>query len=85
MGQEIPSFLPFITATFQPGMSDEHEIHTSLANRADEAFCAAMRKAIEAGLESAPMRVVTTPGTKNPRYIATEHCPLIPSPGAMDF
>jgi hypothetical protein len=67
------------------GMSDEHEIHTSLANRADEAFCAAMRNAIEAGLERAPMRVVTTPGTKNPKYIATEHCPLIPSPGAMDF
>jgi hypothetical protein len=67
------------------GMSDEHEIHTRLANRADEAFCARLRAAIEAGLESAPMRVVTKPGTKNPRYIATEHCPLMPSPGAMDF
>ena len=66
-------------------MSDEHETHTSLADRMDDAFCAAMRKAIEAGLERAPMRVVTTPGTKNPRYIATEHCTLIPSSGAMDF
>ena len=65
------------------GMSDEHEIHTRLTNRMDDAFCAAMR--IEAGLENAPIGVVTTPGTKNPRYIATEQCPLNPSPGAMDF
>jgi len=25
-----------------------------------------MRKAIEAGLESAPIGIITTPGTKNP-------------------
>jgi hypothetical protein len=38
----------------------------------DDAFCARMRAAIAAGLESAPIGVVTTPGTKNPRYIATK-------------
>jgi len=38
----------------------------------DAAFCARMRKAIEAGLESAPIGVVTTPGTKNPKYVSDE-------------
>jgi hypothetical protein len=38
----------------------------------DDAFCNRMRKAIEAGLESAPIGVVTTPGTKNPKYVADE-------------
>ena len=38
----------------------------------DEAFCARMRKAIEAGLESAPIGVVTTPGTKHPKYVSDE-------------
>ena len=50
----------------------------------DEAFCARMRAAIAAGLENAPIGIVTTPGTKKPRYIP-EHCPLVPSPGPMDF
>jgi hypothetical protein len=36
----------------------------------DEAFCARMRKAIAAGLESAPIGVVTTPGTKNPTFVS---------------
>jgi hypothetical protein len=53
-------------------MSDEDEIQTRLTNRADEAFCAAMRAAIEAGLESAPMRVVTTPGTQHPKCVPAE-------------
>jgi hypothetical protein len=38
----------------------------------DEAFCARMHKAIEAGLENAPIGVVTTPGTRNPIYVPTE-------------
>jgi hypothetical protein len=38
----------------------------------DEAFCARMRMAIAAGLESAPIGVVTTPGTKNPKYVPAE-------------
>lgn len=38
----------------------------------DRAFCARMRVAIAAGLENAPIGVVTTPGTKSPKYVATE-------------
>ena len=33
-------------------------------------FCARMHAAIAAGLESAPTGVITTPGTKNPKYVA---------------
>src|SRR5215469_4590783 len=66
-------------------MSDDSEVQ-SLTNRMDDAFCARKRAAIDAGLESAPIGVVTTPGTKNPRYLPTGHCPLlVPSPGRMDF
>jgi hypothetical protein len=36
----------------------------------DEAFCARMHAAIAAGLERPPTGVVTTPGTKNPRYVS---------------
>jgi hypothetical protein len=39
----------------------------------DVAFCARMRAAIEAGLENAPIGVITTPGTKNPKYVPTKH------------
>jgi hypothetical protein len=66
-------------------MRDKHDTELRLTDRMDDAFCARMRAAIKAGLESAPMRVVTAPGTKKPRYIATKHCPLVPSPGAMEF
>jgi hypothetical protein len=45
----------------------------------DEAFCARMRVAIEAGLENAPIGVVTTPGTKNPKYVPAEPLPLASS------
>jgi len=38
----------------------------------DDAFCARMRMAIEAGLESAPIGVTTTPGTKKPKYVPAE-------------
>ena len=54
-------------------MSDYNENQSRLANRMDEAFCARLRAAIEAGLESAPIGVVTTPGTSNPKYVPTEH------------
>jgi hypothetical protein len=50
----------------------------------DQAFCAAMRAAIEAGLENAPIGVVTTPGTKHPRYIPTEPRPLVSSQRAVE-
>jgi hypothetical protein len=39
----------------------------------DEAFCGRMRAAIEAGLESAPIGIVTAPGTKNPIYVPADH------------
>ena len=74
--------LPFIIPISPPNgeMSDYDEIETvteieRLANGKpshfdmDEAFCARMRKAIEAGLESAPIGVVTTPAAKRPKYV----------------
>jgi hypothetical protein len=50
----------------------------------DEAFCARMRAAIDAGQERAPIGVVTTPGTKNPKYVPTEPSPLPSSQRAME-
>jgi len=38
----------------------------------DKAFCARMRIAIAAGLENAPTGVITTPGTRNPKYVPTK-------------
>ena len=53
-------------------MSDDEEIHLHVTYVThmdmDEAFRACMRIAIAAGLESAPIGVVTTPGTQNPKY-----------------
>ena len=65
-------------------MSDYNENQSHLTNRMDDAFCARMRAAIEAGLESAPIGVVTTPGTKNPKYLAAEPRPLPSSQRAME-
>jgi hypothetical protein len=65
------------------GMSDYNENQSRLANRMDEAFCARMRAAIEAGLESAPVGIVTTPGTETPRYVPAE--PLPPASSLGDF
>jgi len=50
----------------------------------DEEFCARLRATIETGLESAPIGVVTTPGTKNPKYVPTEPRLLGFSPVEMD-
>ena len=36
----------------------------------DAAFCARMHAAIAAGLESAPTSVITTLGTKSPKYVS---------------
>jgi hypothetical protein len=64
---------------------DEDEISLRLSTGGqshfdmDEAFCARMRKAIEAGLEKAPIGIVTTPGTKNPKYIPAQPLPLVSS------
>ena len=63
---------------FCAAMSDDHEFQYHLTNSGpsyfemDDAFCARMRMAIEAGLESAPIGVITTPGTKNPKYVPAE-------------
>ena len=48
------------------GDDDEIHLHVTYASHLDmdEAFCARMRIAIAAGLESAPVGVITTPGTK---------------------
>jgi hypothetical protein len=50
----------------------------------DLAFCTRMRAAIAAGRESAPDGVITTPGTKNPKYVSTN--PVVRfSPKSDDF
>jgi hypothetical protein len=53
--------------------------------RQNDAFCSRMRWAIAAGLEIAPIGVITTPGTKSPKYVPTEPSPLASSLGGMDF
>jgi ABC transporter substrate binding protein len=69
---------------------DDDEIHPRLSNggrthfEMDEAFCARMRAAIEAGLERAPIGVVSTPGTKNPKYVPAEPFPLPSSQRAVE-
>jgi hypothetical protein len=67
------------------GMNDYNETQSRLTNRMDEAFCARMRAAIEAGLESAPIGVITTPGTKNPKHVPTDLRPLASSLSDKDF
>jgi hypothetical protein len=57
-------------------MSDDDENRYHVTNGVthfdmDEAFCARMRAAIAAGLESATVGVITTPGTRNPKYVPT--------------
>jgi hypothetical protein len=66
---------------------DEVHLHATYASHfdMDEAFCARMRKAIDAGLESATVGVITTPGTKTPRYVPAEPGPAASSMGAMEY
>ena len=68
------------------GDDDETLLHETYACHfdMDEAFCARMRMAIAAGLESAPIGVVTTPGTKNPKNVPTETRPLVSSQRDME-
>jgi len=69
-------------------MSDDDEIRSLLTNAylaMDDAFCARMRRAIVAGLESAPIGVVTTPGTQAPKYFPAEPRPLSWSSGDLNF
>jgi hypothetical protein len=51
----------------------------------DEAFRVRMLTAIEAGLENAPVGVITAPGTKSPKYLPIEPRPLGSSQGGIDF
>ena len=57
-------------------MSDDDETHLHVTYAShwdmDDAFCSRMCAAIAAGLESAPIGVVTTPGTKKPKYVRAE-------------
>ncbi len=69
-------------------MSDDDEIQPYVTNGTnhfdmDTAFCARMRAAIAAGLESAPDGVITTPGTKNPKYVPTKQA--VGFPQGSDF
>ena len=72
-------------------VDDDEELHPRLSNGGqthfdmDEAFCARMRKAIEAGLEKAPVGVATTPGTKKPKYVPAAPWPLSSSSGDINF
>ena len=61
-----------------------HGIYASHSDM-DAAFRARMRIAIAAGLESAPIGVVTMPGTKNPIYVPIELPPLASSLSDRDF
>jgi hypothetical protein len=67
---------------------DEIEIHLHVTYAShldmDAAFCARLRMAIEVGLESAPIGVVTTPGTKNPKYVPAGPFPLPSAQRAME-
>jgi hypothetical protein len=90
-GQEFRSFPPFIVDKLRFEMSNDDEIQSHLTNGGpsyssmDEAFCARMRAAIAGGgLENAPIGIVTTPGTKNPKYLATEPRPLVSSQRDME-
>lgn len=67
-------------------MSDDEHLNTDGPDHfdMDEKFCARMRAAIAAGLESAPTGVVTTPGTKNPRYVPAKPRPQVSSQRAAE-
>ena len=67
---------------------DEIHLHKTYASHwdMDDAFCARMRWALAAGLESAPIGVVTTPGTQSPKYVSTEHLwPQVSPLADIDF
>ena len=68
------------------GDDDQILLHVTYASHfdMDAAFCARMRIAIASGLESAPIGVITKPGTKNPKYVPAEPRPLASSQRAME-
>ena len=79
---------PFFARAPMSDDDDEVHLHLTYASHIDMdgAFCARLRNAIEAGLESAPVGVITTPGTQNPKYVPTEHFwPQVSPLVDMDF
>jgi hypothetical protein len=66
---------------------DEIHLHVTYASHfdMDVAFCARMRAAIAAGLESAPVGVITTPGTRNPKYVSTKQVVRFSQGSDFDF
>jgi hypothetical protein len=70
-----------------PMGDDEIHLHVTYGSHwdMDEAFCARMRAAIKAGLETAPIGVITTPGTQTPRYVPAEPRPLASPLGNTNF
>ena len=74
---------------YAPMSDDEVNLPVTYASHftMDAAFCARMCAAIAAGLESAPIGVVTTPGTKSPKCVPTEppQWPLASPLVDMDF
>jgi hypothetical protein len=71
-------------------MSDDEEIQTYRTNDIrhfdmDEAFCARMRRAIEAGRENAPIGVVKTPGTESPKCVPAGPRPPASPSGNTNF
>ena len=82
-GASALSFLP----RAKMGDDDKIHLHVTYASHSDmdAAFCARMREAKAAGLESAPVGVVTTPGTKKPKYVRAELRPLAYSLSDRDF
>ena len=84
MGHEIPSFSPFLIDKLYIGMRDDDDTQSRLTNRMDDAFCSRMCAAIEAGLESAPIGVVTTPGTQHPKLAGRYGAHPAPHPTTTD-
>ena len=82
-GASVLSFLP----RAKMGDDDEIHLHVTYASHSDmdAAFCARMREAIAAGLESAPVGIVTTPGAKNLKYVPAELQPFAYSLSDRDF
>jgi hypothetical protein len=67
-----------ITQSLTGAAAPDDEVQSYVTNGAnhfeiDLAFCARMRAAIKAGLESAPDGMITMPGTRKPKYVPTQN------------
>ena len=68
---KFPPSRPSSSISSEFVMDDENQLRLSHFDM-DDAFCARMRMAIAAGLETAPIGVVTATGTKKPKYFPAE-------------